>query len=399
MSYIDRRDKKGRVLRNGESQSKDGRYRFTFVENGKQKCFYSWRLERTDPAPKGKRDCEALRDLVADYQKRQELGLSYDASRITVYDLVDKYTRQKRGVRESTRKGYNTVLNYLKTDPFSDKQIDKVKISDAKMWLISLQSEKRKSYSSIHSIRGVVRPAFKIAVEDDLLVKNPFDFELSSVLINDSVTREAISQRDERRFLEFIKNDKYYSRYYEGMFILFKTGIRISEFCGLTMDDIDLNRRVMTVKRQLIGSSGKKNMIEEPKTESGIRALPITQEVCGCFKAIIERRNKPKVEPVVDGVSGFLYLDKNEKPSVANHWEKHFQYAVARYNKIYKQELPKITPHVCRHTYCTNMAKTGISPKTLQYLMGHADIEITLNVYTHIKFDDALEDLKKSGLI
>ena len=399
MSYIDRRDKKGRVLRNGESQSKDGRYRFTFVENGKQKCFYSWRLERTDPAPKGKRFCEALRDLVADYQKRQELGLSYDASRITVYDLVDKYTRQKRGVRESTRKGYNTVLNYLKTDPFSDKQIDKVKISDAKMWLISLQSEKGKSYSSIHSIRGVVRPAFKIAVEDDLLVKNPFDFELSSVLINDSVTREAISQSDERRFLEFIKNDKYYSRYYEGMFILFKTGIRISEFCGLTMDDVDLNRRVMTVKRQLIGSSGKKNMIEEPKTESGIRALPITQEVCDCFKAIIERRNKPKVEPVVDGVSGFLYLDKNEKPSVANHWEKHFQYAVGRYNKIYKQELPKITPHVCRHTYCTNMAKTGISPKTLQYLMGHADIEITLNVYTHIKFDDALEDLKKSGLI
>ena len=61
--------------------------------------------------------------------------------------------------------------------------------------------------------------------------------------------------------------------------------------------------------------------------------------------------------------------------------------------------MPTVTPHICRHTYCTNMAKTGISAKTLQYLMGHSDIEITMNVYTHFGYDEVLDDLKRSGTV
>ena len=93
--------------------------------------------------------------------------------------------------------------------------------------------------------------------------------------------------------------------------------------------------------------------------------------------------------------SGFLFLDKNGKPRVALHWEKYFQLSVEKYNSIYRVRLPKITPHVCRHTYCSNMAKSGMNPKTLQYLMGHSDISVTMNVYTHISFDDAEEELKR----
>lgn len=69
-------------------------------------------------------------------------------------------------------------------------------------------------YSSIHNIRGVIRPAFQMAVDDDMILKNPFDFEMSSVLINDSNKREALSPQDQKRFLEFVKNDNHYSRYY-----------------------------------------------------------------------------------------------------------------------------------------------------------------------------------------
>ena len=68
---------------------------------------------------------------------------------------------------------------------------------------------------------------------------------------------------------------------------------------------------------------------------------------------------------------------------------------VGRYNDIYRMQMPNITPHVCRHTYCSNMAKSGMNPKTLQYLMGHSDISVTMNVYTHIRFDDAEEELKR----
>lgn len=80
---------------------------------------------------------------------------------------------------------------------------------------------------------------------------------------------------------------------------------------------------------------------------------------------------------------------------VALHWEKHFSWALEKHNRIYKEQLPKITPHVCRHTYCSNMAKSGMNPKTLQYLMGHSDIGVTLNTYTHLGAEDAKEELGK----
>lgn len=272
--------------------------------------------------------------------------------------------------------------------------IAKVKVSDAKLWLLGLQDNGR-SYSSIHTIRGVVRPAFAMAVEDDLLRKNPFDFELAKVLVNDSVQRDAITPKQERAFLKFVREDEHFSRYYDGMFLLFKTGLRVSELCGLTVKDIDLDERTFDVNKQLQYTGGKKAYIEKTKTNAGTRVLPMSDEVYEAFKRVISGRKKPKVEIMIDGYAGFLFLDDRGKPMLAYQWEKKFQYAVAKYNKIYKVELPKITPHVCRHTYCSNMAKSGISVKTLQYLMGHSDIATTLNVYTHLKLEDAQDELEK----
>ncbi len=61
--------------------------------------------------------------------------------------------------------------------------------------------------------------------------------------------------------------------------------------------------------------------------------------------------------------------------------------------------MPSITPHVCRHTYCSNMAKSGMNPKTLQYLMGHSDIGVTLNTYTHLGLEDAQDELGRIAKI
>ena len=122
--------------------------------------------------------------------------------------------------------------------------------------------------------------------------------------------------------------------------------------------------------------------------------LPMTEEVYQCFAEILRRRKSPRVETMIDGHGNFLYYDKNGNPLVAMHWEHYFGRAVNKYNRIYRYQLPTITPHVCRHTYCTNMALSGISAKTLQYLMGHSDISITLNVYTHIKFDNAQKEVE-----
>ncbi len=243
--------------------------------------------------------------------------------------------------------------------------------------------------------KDVERPAFQMAIDDDLIRKNPFEFQLATVVVNDSVTREAITRKQERAFLEFVAQDKHFCRYYDGIYILFKTGLRISEFVGLTLNDIDMQDRKINVNHQLQRKRNMEYVIEDTKTTSGTREIPMSDEVYVCFQWIIANRKKVKKELMIDGKCGFLYLDKNDMPMVALHWEKYFQHIREKYNKIYRVQMPEVTPHVCRHTFCSNMAKSGMNPKTLQYIMGHSDIGVTLNTYTHVQYEDAEKEMNK----
>ena len=274
-----RRDNRNRILREGEYQRTDGRYHYRYIdEDGKEKNVYSWRLDKNDPTPRGKKRELSLREKEKQIQADLFDHIVTRGGNYTVVELVEKYTSLKTGVGHNTKAGYKTVINILNREAFGKQRIDKVRLSDAKAWLIKLQQVDGRGYSSIHSIRGVLRPAFQLAVDDDLI-------------------------------------------------------------------------------------------------------------------RILANRVAPKIEPMVDGYAGFLFLDKNDKPMVALHWEKYLEHIIEKYNKIYRIQMPKVTPHVCRHTFCSNMAKSGMNPKTLQYIMGHSDISVTLNVYTHVHFDDAQAEL------
>ena len=185
-------------------------------------------------------------------------------------------------------------------------------------------------------------------------------------------------------------------KYYDTVFILFHTGMRISEFCGLTVKDIDLEGKTVNIDHQLQRNSNMSYHIETPKTNAGVRRIPITDEVADCFARILEDRGKPKLtERMVDGYRGFLFIDEASMPLVAMHWKHRFNHMVKHYNDIYRIQIPNITPHVCRHTYYSNMVRSGMNPKTLQYLMGHSDIGVTLNTYTHLGLEDATEELTR----
>lgn len=387
-----RRDKKNRVLRRGESQRPDGKYQFKYSIDGIPHFVYSWRLEPTDKMPEGKKPTPSLREMEKAIGRDIESQLDLTCRNMTVMELVERYLATKTGVKPSTKQNYGVIKNLLAKEEFSRKRIKEVKTSDAKLFLIKMQSD-GKRHSTIKSVRGVLRPAFQMAVDDDLLVKNPFGFELAGVVVNDSVTREAITKDQMRKFLKFVHDDNVYCKYYEAVYILFHTGMRISEFCGLTIKDIDFEHNVVTIDHQLQRMSNMELIIEPTKTRAGTRKLPITEDVAMMFRAIIEDRPKPKIEKMVCGYSGFLYLDKNDLPEVALHWEHRFRHMVNRYNEIYRVQMPKITPHVCRHTYCSNMAKAGMNPKTLQYLMGHSDIGVTMNTYTHLGLEDAQDEM------
>ena len=313
---------------------------------------------------------------------------------MTVLELVERYLKTRTGIKASTKANYKFVTNILEKETFGGKKIGDVKTSDAKLFLIKLQNDGR-GYSSIKTVRGVLRPAFQLAVDDDYLLKNPFGFQLAGVVVNDSVTREAITRDQMRKFLKFIRGDNCYCKYYEAVFILFHTGMRISEFCGLTISDLDMENRIIDINHQLQRTSEMEYIVESTKTNAGTRKLPMTDEVHRCFQSILEDREAPQIEKMVGGRSGFLYLDDNGMPLVAMHWEHRFNNMVNRYNEIYREQMPNITPHVCRHTYCSNQARAGMNPKTLQYLMGHSDIGVTMNVYTHLGLEDAAAEMTR----
>lgn len=395
MSTTKRRDNKGRVLRNGEFQRKDGRYVFKYKDiDGKEKCLYSSRLEPKDKLPDGARMAPSLREQEDQILRNQFNGVANFGGDMTVLELVERYIETKIGVRESTRTGYKTVVNFLKQDPFSAARIDKVKLSDAKLWLVKLQKN-GKRYSSIQTIRGVLRPAFRMALDDELISRNPFDFELGSVIENDSQKRDALSPEWEAELLRFIQEDQHYCSYYDAIFILLNTGLRISEFCGLTPEDVDFDRQCIHVRGQLIRYSNMVKSYEPTKTESGLRDVPMSEDVMQAFRNVIENRPRPYIEPEIDGKSGFFFLDQNGMPLVAMHWEHYFQHIRAKYNAHYKVPMPNITPHICRHTFSTKMARRGMNAKNLQYIMGHSEISVTLDTYTHLGFQDAMKDFRR----
>ena len=362
--------------------------------SGQVRCLYASRLESKDPYLGGRKRLPALRELEEEILQNQWNGVLDFGGDITVLELAERYVETRQSVRESTRAGYKTVLNILRNDPFGKIRIDKVKLSDAKLWILKLNKDGRR-YSSIHNIRGVLRPAFNMALEDDLIRKNPFEFPLGSVVADDSKKREALTPEQEEAFLNFVKEDQHFCKYYDGIYILLNTGLRISEFCGLTPEDVDYEKECIHVRGQLVRPSNMITAYEPTKTASGVRDVPMSEEVMECFRRITENRKKPLVEPEVDGKTGFYWLDKDERPLLALHWEHYFKRIVDKYNNHYTEKLPRITPHVCRHTFCSKMARRGMNAKNLQYIMGHSEIGITLDTYTHLSFSDAASDFKK----
>ena len=115
----------------------------------------------------------------------------------------------------------------------------------------------------------------------------------------------------------------------------------------------------------------------------------MTDSVYIALKRVIKNRGRPKVEIIVDGHSGFLFLDKDQKPKVAMHLENYMRRMQRKYIKLHGQTLPTVTPHVLRHTFCTNAQQASLDVKSLQYVMGHSTASVTLDVYTHSDFDSA----------
>ena len=397
---VKRKDKKGRILRTGETQEASGRYRYSYTVNGKQDSKYSWKLEETDRLPAGKRPCKALRTIEKEIQELINAGVL--VNKITVLKFVETYLKiADVGLKRKTVRRHQDALKLLrKQDLFCNRKIVDLQIMDMKQFFLGL-AEKGISYDAIENLKKVLGPAFRLAYEDRTIALNPMNFNFSDLMSRKTTTRPALTIKQRDFFLNFLKNDNHFCKYYEAIYILFHTGMRISEFCGLTPKNIDFDEMTITIDHQLLyDDRAGERYIETPKSESGYRTLPMTEDVAECFRILIARSAERKIEPMVGRYRGFMLLAKHgTAPMTCNDWVRRFYNIRQKFEKTYPgYKMPHITAHVCRHTYCTEMAMSGMPPKALQYLMGHENISTTLDVYAHIQTENIRDAvLKASG--
>lgn len=369
---------------------KTRRYEYHYKDCfGKERVISSYRLQPTDQLPKGKRSGKSLREKEAELNAQLDNNLDIDGAKLTLLEVMDRYLNSlynRKKLAHNTKAGYNVTVNTLKQYKLGYMEIGKIRPEHCEEWL----SDMKKKYkgSSIQPQISLIKRTFEYATDYDYISKNPF--RRITTDRSDSNRMRALSADEMKRFLDFCSKDKNSLHCYDMLFVLFWTGMRASELCGLTLDDINMSDRVIKVDKQL-QCINHTHVVLPTKTINGERMIPMTDGVYECFERILKNRYiKGDIEPVCydekgKKYEGFVFLaTRSRKTIVRSHVEEYLQNCIKRYNAANpKNPIRKFEPHICRHTFATNMQ--DLPPKTLQYILDHGNISTTMNHYVDAK--------------
>ena len=388
---IDKNKPTRKTLRPNEYYNpKTKRYEYRFKDSlGKSRVISSYRLEPTDQTPKGKKSGLSLREKENQINAQIDNCIDIDGSKLTLLQVVDRYLANlycRKELSPNTKTGYQVTVNCLNEYRLGHMEIGKIKPEHCEEWLIDMKKKYRGS--TIQSQISLIKRAFEYAVDYDYIVKNPF--RRITTDRSDSKVMEALSVEDMNRFLDFCCKDSHSKHCYDMINILFWTGLRVSELCGLTIDNIDLDNRMIRVEKQLL-CLNHTHVVRRTKTDNGIRYIPMVDTVYESFEQVLKNRYlRGDIEPVRydergNAYEGFVFLaTRSRKTIVRAHVEEYLQNCIKRFN-IANPDNPirKFEPHICRHTFATNMQM--LPPKTLQSVLGHGSITTTMNNYVDPK--------------
>lgn len=369
---------------------KTKRYEYHYKDCfGKARVISSYRLEMTDQLPKGKRSPKSLREKEAEVNACLENNIDVDGAKLTLLEVVDRYLNSlynRKKLAHNTKVGYNVTVNTLKQYKLGYMEIGKIRPEHCEEWLADMKKKYRGS--SIQTQISLIKRTFEYALDYDYVAKNPF--RRITTDRSDSKKMKALSVEDMNRFLDFCLNDTHSSHCYDMLYVLFWSGLRASELCGLTLDNIDMDNRMIVVDKQL-QCVNHTHVVLPTKTMNGERIIPMTDGVYESFQRIIKNRYlKGDIEPVCfdeqgNAYEGFVFLaTRSRKTIVRGHVEEYLQNCIKRFNNANPDNpIRKFEPHICRHTFATNMQY--LPPKTLQYILGHGNIATTMDNYVDVK--------------
>ena len=398
-----RKDNKGRVLEKGELQRPDGRYQFTYyTPSGKRNYVYAKTLEE-------------LRIKEKEYHLAKWSGADYYGTNVTINDMYERSLKLKYGIKESTYASYIQYYNNYIRDDFGKLKIAKVRYSDVLAYYNFLLKKRKISTKTIAGVHLQLLSAFQLAYQDGIISKNPLDGVLrifKRAAGYDERKIHALTVKQQKTFLDFLNGHPIWGRYHSIFQVMLGTGLRVGELCGLRWQDVDLNEKIIDINHGLVkvkavrGQSKEHYSISLPKTKSGIRRIPIMKQVVDAFVEeyeIAEAKGFKSVE--IDGYTDFIFTKQNGNVYDSTRLDLALRQIVEAYNKqeevASKEEgrepfyLPHISNHMLRHTFCTRLCERDVNMKVIQTLMGHANVNITLNIYAEVSYQKQMEEINK----
>lgn len=387
-----RKDNRGRILRDGESQRSDGQYMYRYNDaKNIRRCVYSWKLVATDKLPAGKRDCVPLREQEKEILSDLKDGIDHrKASSTTLNQFYDDYISLKYELKESTRQNYVYMYTRYIRNGLGLRKIDSIHYTDIKKLYIHLITELGFKPNSVETIQTILHPVFEAGVRDGYIRLNPTNGVLADLKKScnwEKPKRHALTEPEQKRFVEFVSGSRTYSHWMPLFTVLLGTGGRIGEILGLRWCDCDFDNDVIDINHNLIyrqGMDGKMAFhVTTPKTKSGTRIVPMFSQV---KEALLRQKNwqlqSGKMTCEIDGFSDFIFQNRNGEllnPHVVNR-------ALARIIRDANAEdpevpLPNFSCHNLRHTFCTRLCENERNLKVIQEIMGHRSIETTMDVY------------------
>ena len=399
-----RKDPRGRALKSGEVYRKDGRYVYTYTN------------------PLGQRKYIYANDLVSLRKKEQELlkaqldGLDvYTAGNATINFVFDRYIALKQHLKDSTKSGYIYTYNHFVRKDFGKKKIADIKYSDVVQYYLYLLKDKEIALGTLDSIHCLLHPTFELAVRDDIIRKNPTTGAMKEVNRRSGKNRgirHALTIEQQRAFMNYIANSPVYYHWWPLFTFLLGTRCRIGEAIALRWDDLDFKNKMITINHSIANyKSEEKNKcvstLSTPKTEAGIRTIPMLDVVYDALKLEEEDQQENGFnETVIDGVSGFVF--QNRFGNILN--QQAVNSAIKRIVTNYNNEeeitaarekrnpliLPYFSCHILRHTFATRLCEQETNLKVIQSIMGHRNIETTMDIYaeaTDKKKTESFENL------
>lgn len=368
------KDLKGKELGVGISQRKsDGLYtaRFVSKQTGKNVQKYFTKLQ----------EC---RNWLADARFADEHGGINASGDMTVTAWFEYWIDNIKGnsIRSNTRR------NYIERFEKNIKGcIGRMLLSEVKpMHCQNVLNQMKNDYktSTIEQTRIALCCMFASAVDNDLIHKNPVTKSVKSNIGKEPKTVRALTLEEQRKFLEVAKKCSNYNAYA----LILQTGLRIGELMGLKWSDVDFDRKLIHVRRTMeFRYSAGKWRIGDPKSKTGFRDINLTEVAVELLKS-----QKEKIEslPVIDiNFSDFVFLNRKGAPL------KTSTYDTKLFQLCDKAGIKRFSTHVLRHTFATRCIEGGMRPKTLQVLLGHSNIETTMNLYVHVTDDAKASEIEK----